>query len=139
MEHIKPIEIPVDRAYRRIPIFAKQYDQNSRYFRATLTERGLPLNINNLGVVQKVAIGITLSNNQKKAYQGEYESSSGTFLLPFPGWALQNSGKVVCDVMIWGVNRNGNNGLLRSASFEVYVQPATDDFNIDDVIEDENS
>lgn len=132
----KYIKVPVDDLYRHAPVFAKQYDYNSRYFYVTLTERGQNLIPSALGTISMVAIGIARGDGQRKAYRGEYNSETNTFILPLPGWAVENAGKLKCDVMVWHRSSNGKDGLLRSAFFEVYVQ--TSNYNGEDLSQDES-
>ncbi len=136
MVYVKSIELPVDNLYRKIPIFAKQSDYNSRYFSVKLTEKGEALTPSAFGTVSEVAIGITRGDKQKKAFRGEYDTATGVLTLPLPKWAVEVAGdKIEIDAMVSGT-KGGKTYFLRSASAELYVQAAA--YGEEDAEQDES-
>lgn len=133
MQYIKELKVPIDKPRLNIPVFAKQSDYNSRYFKITLTKGDTPLTSTDIGTVTSVAIGIKRGDGLSKAYAGEY--SDGVFTLPLPKWAVERpNDTIACDVMVWS-GSGDNMQLIRSALIEVQVQAAgmgDDDISKDD-------
>ena len=134
MEYVKSLNLPIDQAYLRIPIFCKQSDYNSRYFQIKLTRGGEIVNAESLGTVTKVAIGIRRPDGTANGFLGTYEN--GMFTLPLPVWGVEIAGEIKCDVMVWGKKDGGESYLLRSAVFVVSVEQSA--YAEDDAEKDES-
>lgn len=134
MEYVKSLNLPIDQAYLRIPIFCKQSDYNSRYFQVKLTRGGEIVNAESLGTVTKVAIGIRRPDGTANGFLGTYEN--GIFTLPLPVWGVEIAGEIKCDVMVWGKKDGGESYLLRSAVFVVSVERSA--YAEDDAEKDES-
>lgn len=134
MEYVKSLNLPIDQAYLRIPIFCKQSDYNSRYFQVKLTRGGEIVNAESLGAVTKVAIGIRRPDGTANGFLGTYEN--GMFTLPLPVWGVEIAGEIKCDVMVWGKKDGGESYLLRSAVFVVSVERSA--YAEDDAEKDES-
>lgn len=134
MEYVKSLNLPIDQAYLRIPLFCKQSDYNSRYFQIKLTRGGEIVNAELLGTVTKVAIGIRRPDGTANGFLGTYEN--GMFTLPLPVWGVEIAGEIKCDVMVWGKKNGGESYLLRSAVFVVSVEQSA--YAEDDAEKDES-
>ena len=134
MEYVKSLNLPIDQAYLRIPLFCKQSDYNSRYFQVKLTRGGEIVNAESLGTVTKVAIGIRRPDGTANGFLGTYEN--GMFTLPLPVWGVEIAGEIKCDVMVWGKKDGGESYLLRSAVFVVSVERSA--YAEDDAEKDES-
>ncbi len=134
MEYVKSLNLPIDQAYLRIPLFCKQSDYNSRYFQIKLTRGGEIVNAELLGTVTKVAIGIRRPDGTANGFLGTYEN--GMFTLPLPVWGVEIAGEIKCDVMVWGKKNDGESYLLRSAVFVVSVEQSA--YAEDDAEKDES-
>lgn len=134
MEYVKSLNLPIDQAYLRIPIFCKQSDYNSRYFQVKLTRGGEIVNAESLGTVTKVAIGIRRPDGTANGFLGTYEN--GMFTLPLPVWGVEIAGEIKCDVMVWGKKDGDESYLLRSAVFVVSVERSA--YAEDDAEKDES-
>ncbi len=134
MEYVKSLNLPIDQAYLRIPLFCKQSDYNSRYFQIKLTRGGEIVNAELLGTVTKVAIGIRRPDGTANGFLGTYEN--GVFTLPLPVWGVEIAGEIKCDVMVWGKKDGGESYLLRSAVFVVSVERSA--YAEDDAEKDES-
>lgn len=134
MEYVKSLNLPIDQAYLRIPLFCKQSDYNSRYFQIKLTRGGEIVNAELLGTVTKVAIGIRRPDGTANGFLGTYEN--GMFTLPLPVWGVEIAGEIKCDVMVWGKKNGGESYLLRSAVFVVSVERSA--YAEDDAEKDES-
>ena len=134
MEYVKSLNLPIDQAYLRIPLFCKQSDYNSRYFQVKLTRGGEIVNAESLGAITKVAIGIRRPDGTANGFLGTYEN--GVFTLPLPVWGVEIAGEIKCDVMVWGKKDGGESYLLRSAVFVVSVERSA--YAEDDAEKDES-
>ena len=134
MEYVKSLNLPIDQAYLRIPLFCKQSDYNSRYFQVKLTRGGEIVNSESLGTVTKVAIGIRRPDGTANGFLGTYEN--GMFTLPLPVWGVEIAGEIKCDIMVWGKKDGGESYLLRSAVFVVSVERSA--YAEDDAEKDES-
>ena len=134
MEYVKSLNLPIDQAYLRIPLFCKQSDYNSRYFQVKLTRGSEIVNAESLGAITKVAIGIRRPDGTANGFLGTYEN--GVFTLPLPVWGVEIAGEIKCDVMVWGKKDGGESYLLRSAVFVVSVERSA--YAEDDAEKDES-
>lgn len=95
MQIIKDCTLDCTRSNNFKTYIAKQNDTNSRFIRATLTDNGNKISVEDGNVV---VIGVKRSDNEIKTFQGSVED--GDVLLPIPNWALEKAGYIECDVAV---------------------------------------
>lgn len=128
MKIIKDCILDCTRSNNFKTYIAKQNDTNSRFIRATLTDNGNDMYVDDDNVV---VIGIKRSDNEIKTFKGYIEQ--GKVLVPIPNWALENTGYVECDIAIL------NSSLQEKLSSTKFALTVEENFtNGDDISADEN-
>ena len=113
MQIIIPITINVDKKNLIEPIIAKQYDQNSRYIKAT---------INNQNSKMEVSSGASVSINAKRAdgTSGSFSgivNEDGTVNVPITSWMLEIDDTVKCSITVVTGNEK-----ITTSSFDIDVE-----------------
>lgn len=136
MKLIKELYVPIDTRFSLTPIFAKQCDHDSRFFKIHITRCGEVVAAEEWTNITLVAICITRSDGESKAFEGEYNSQENAFELPLPLWAVEVCGdKSSFDVMIQYEKEGGGEAVLRSALVPLTIQKSA--YKATDVSDDE--
>lgn len=125
-------EITVDVAQKNLffkTIVAKQYDNNSRFLKVTMTNEGKKINVDADSTT--VIISTKRADKQSKAFAGAV-NEDGTVTVPLTSWMLELDDVVTCDISI--VDAEGRK--LTSTSFNIEVEAAS--YSGDDISDDEN-
>ncbi len=111
-------ELTIDVAKENIfsPILAKQYDKNTRYILATITDYGNVLKVSN---TSQVTINFKRPDGSSQSFYGKVEED-GRVQVPITYWALELDGKVTADISI-----NGKDEKLTTLKFTITVEKAT--------------
>lgn len=120
-EIIRELEIDVARENVFAAILAKQYDKATRYILATITNLGVPMNVDSSSAItinfeRPHTVGENISD-----YQAAFSGSivDGKVKVPLPYWALERDGDVIADIsMVMGADR------LSTLTFIIRVQSA---------------
>ena len=102
-------------------IVAKQYDMNTRFLKATLTDCGSVVNVPCSDDV-KVVINAARKDGQSKGFDGEV-NEDGTVTVPLHSWMLELEGLVTCDISVIKTAES-NNKKLTTTSFDLLVEKA---------------
>ena len=136
MKLIKELYVPIDTRFSLTPIFAKQCDHDSRFFKIHITRCGEVVAAEEWTNITLVAICITRSDGESKAFEGEYNSEENAFELPLPLWAVKVCGdRSSFDVMIQYKKEDGGEAVLRSALVPLTIQKSA--YKTTDVSDDE--
>jgi len=95
-EIIREITVDVAKANVFQAIVAKQFDSNSRFLKATITNDGEPLTIPSSA---SVTINALREDGNAEAFLGSV-NDDGTITVPLSNWMLQHDGIVKCDISI---------------------------------------
>ena len=95
-EIIREITVDVAKANVFQAIVAKQFDSNSRFLKATITNNGEPLTIPSSA---SVTINALREDGNAKAFFGSV-NDDGTITVPLSNWMLQLDGIVKCDISV---------------------------------------
>ena len=95
-EIIREITVDVAKANVFQAIVAKQFDSNSRFLKATITNNGEPLTIPSSA---SVTINALREDGNAEAFLGSV-NDDGTITVPLSNWMLQLDGIVKCDISI---------------------------------------
>lgn len=95
-EIIREITVDVAKANVFQAIVAKQFDSNSRFLKATITNNGEPLTI---PPSASVTINALREDGNAEAFLGSV-NDDGTITVPLSNWMLQLDGIVKCDISI---------------------------------------
>lgn len=120
-------EITLDLCYENCfkTIIVKQLDENSRYLKVNVTERGKKYTVPDESFI---TFNVKRSDDQAKRFSGIL-NEDGTITIPLPNWMLLEPGKHTCNVSIV----NGDT-TLSTLNFVVYSElaPCTDEDIKDD-------
>lgn len=122
-------EISVDVAKDNVfqDIVAKQFDNNSRFLKVTITNNGEPMNI---APSSSVTINAQREDGEAEAFLGSI-NDDGTITVPLNKWMLQLDGIVKCDISIFlGESR------LTTTMFSLVVEEAA--YGGSDISDDPN-
>ena len=123
-------EISVDVSEKNVfsAIVAKQFDNNSRFLKVTLTNLGEILNV---AEASTVVINALRGDGNSKAFFGE-ANSDGTVTVPLTSWMLELDDDVQCDISIIDTEEQK----LTTTTFVLSVEAAS--YGGTDISEDEN-
>ena len=123
-------EISVDVSKKNVfsAIVAKQFDNNSRFLKVTLTNLGEILNV---AETSTVVINALRGDGNSKAFFGE-ANSDGTVTVPLTSWMLELDDDVQCDISIIDAKEQK----LTTTTFVLSVEAAS--YGGTDISEDEN-
>lgn len=123
-------EISVDVSEKNVfsAIVAKQFDNNSRFLKVTLTNLGEILNV---AETSTVVINALRGDGNSKAFFGE-ANSDGTVTVPLTSWMLELDDDVQCDISIIDTEEQK----LTTTTFVLSVEAAS--YGGTDISEDEN-
>ena len=107
-------------------VHAKQYDEDSRFLKVTITTRGEEIDIPSGATV---VFGVKRADLESHDFAGVV-NTDGTVTVPLTNWMLQVAGKCVCDVSII---KDGEK--FSTLNFSVFVEYAPT--NETDITEDE--
>lgn len=116
---IKTLSLDVSRQNRRRAIFAKQFDNDSRFLHVRLNHEGEPIEV---AKTSMVLINATRADGENNSFMGSV-NDDGSVTVPITYWMLEVAGKVKCDVSI--ISEQGSK--LSSLSFSVEVEKANGD------------
>lgn len=125
---VKELAIDVAKKNKLPKIKAKQYDNKTRFIKATITNEGEKLTI---GSAKTVTINALREDNVSKSFEGAV-NEDGTVLVPITYWMLEIEGMVECDISIIGTDEE----ILTTTVFYIDVETASR--SNDDIAEDEN-
>ncbi len=109
-------------------IIAKQYDTDSRFLKATLTNEGEQIFVS---PTSSVTINALREDNSAKSFLGTV-NEDGTVTVPLTYWMIELDGTVKCDISVIDSEQRK----LTSTSFTINVEAAS--CSETDIIEDEN-
>ena len=109
------VDVAADNIFRSI--VAKQYDTNSRFIEARLTNEGEEINVN---PTSTVLINARREDNEAKPFEGVV-NEDGTITVPITYWMLELDGEVVCDISII----DSDESKLTTTSFTIKVEAAS--------------
>lgn len=114
---IQEIDVEVSRPNFFQAIVAKQYDNDSRFLKATLVQDREKINISETATV---TINAKRSDGADESFEGSV-NNDGTVTVPLDYWMLELEGMVECDISIFG--ENGTK--LTTTKFFVEVEKAS--------------
>lgn len=120
------LDIARDNSYKIVR--AKQYDEDSRFLKITITNRGEIIKIPSGATV---ILGVKRADAECGDFAGTVNAKDGTVTVPIPNWVLQVAGNNICDVSII---KDGER--FSTSNFNVLVENAPT--NEPDITEDEN-
>lgn len=120
------LDIARDNSYKIVR--AKQYDEDSRFLKITITNRGEIIKIPSGATV---ILGVKRADAECGDFAGTVNTKDGTVTVPIPNWMLQVAGNNICDISII---KDGER--FSTSNFNVLVENAPT--NEPDITEDEN-
>ena len=127
MKIIQELSLDTSRENVYKVIHAKQYDEDSRFLKITVTTQGEEQEIENGSTI---VFSAKRADLQEKDFAGDV-NADGTITVPLPNWMLQQAGKCACSI---SVIKDGEK--FSTLNFTVYVEAAPT--NSDHIAEDEN-
>ena len=127
MKIIQELSLDTSRENVYKVIHAKQYDEDSRFLKITVTTQGEEQEIESGSTI---VFSAKRADLQEKDFAGDV-NADGTVTVPLPNWMLQQAGKCACSI---SVIRDGEK--FSTLNFTVYVEAAPT--NSDHIAEDEN-
>ena len=127
MKIIQELSLDTSRENVYKVVHAKQYDEDSRFLKITVTTQGEEQEIESGSTI---VFSAKRADLQEKDFAGDV-NADGTVTVPLPNWMLQQAGKCACSI---SVIRDGEK--FSTLNFTVYVEAAPT--NSDHIAEDEN-
>ena len=121
IEIVKELNIEVSKPNIFQAVVAKQYDMNTRFIKATLTDDTDVIYIPS-GPTVKAIINANRPDGQSKGFDGVV-NEDGTVTVPLHSWMLQMEGSVICDISIIDTATDDNKKLTTTA-FTLLVEKA---------------
>lgn len=112
----KSLSLDVSRQNRRRAIFAKQFDNDSRFLKIQLNHEGEPIEV---AKTSAVLINATRADGASSSFMGSV-NDDGSITVPITYWMLEVPGEAKCDVSV--ISEQG--GKLSSLSFAIEVEQA---------------
>ena len=114
---IQEIRVEVSKPNFFQAIVAKQFDNNSRFLKATLIQNNEKINVPSTSTV---TINATRNDGSEDSFAGEI-NEDGTVTVPLTYWMLEFEGTLMCDISIFGAD----DSKLTSTTFVVEVEKAS--------------
>ena len=129
----RDISVDVFKRGRVKPLYAKQYDYNSRFLNVRINADDVEVNVESTSTV---AFNVERSDGSEGVFYGSV-NEDGSVKVPITSWMLELAGTLLCDISI--ISADETVAKLTTMQFNIYVEEAvvgddaiveTEDYNV---------